>query len=102
MSKTSGIQSQEYTTSFVATNTASSPVQEMWNQFKTMCSNCLELVLHKLSSIRFNQPWVTSNTKRICRKKKVLGQHETGIITITLRNLHNTNVILLTIIMCQT
>ena len=35
-------------------------------------TKCLEFVPQKLSSIRFSQPWVTSKTKRICRKKKRL------------------------------
>ena len=35
-----------------------------------MCSNCMDLVPSKFSSIRFNQPWVNSWTKQICRKKK--------------------------------
>ena len=60
----------EFVSGFIAENTTSSSVQQMWDDFKTNCIDCLELVPYKYSSTRFSQPWVTSNTKRICRKKK--------------------------------
>ena len=31
---------------------------------------CLSLISSKTSSHRFSQPWITSNTKQICRRKK--------------------------------
>jgi len=48
------------------------PIQSMWNQFKSICSDCLNLVPSKILSSRFNQPWITPHTKRICRKKRRL------------------------------
>ena len=44
----------------------------MWDDFKIKCLDCLELVPYKYSSTKYSQPWVTSGTKRICRKKKRL------------------------------
>ena len=53
---------------FLDKYTLSSSVHQMWSDFTDMYAECLDLVPQKLSSIRFNQPWVTSKTKRICRK----------------------------------
>jgi len=44
----------------------------MWDDFKTKCIDCLELVPYKYSSTKYSQPWVTFNTKGMCRKKKRL------------------------------
>ena len=60
----------EFTDSFTASNGTTSCVQRMWNDFKNMCVDCMELVPYKYPSSRFNQPWITNRTKRICRKKK--------------------------------
>ena len=57
---------------FIASNTTLSPVQQMLNDFKAKCIDCLELVPYRYSSTRFCQPWVTFSTRRICRKKKRL------------------------------
>ena len=62
----------EFTSSFTSSNTTTSCVQKMWNDFKAMCMDCMELVPYTYPSSRFNQPWVTTRTKRICRKKKRL------------------------------
>jgi len=62
----------EFVSDFNAANTTSSSIQQMWDDFKTKCIDCLELVPYKYSSTKYSQPWVTSNTKRICRKKKRL------------------------------
>ena len=42
----------------------------MWSDFMSMCSDCMDMVPSKLSSTRFNQPWVNSKTKQMCTKKK--------------------------------
>lgn len=46
-------------------------VQKMWNDFKDIRSHCMDLVLSKLSNTRFNQLWVNTRTKQLCRKKKI-------------------------------
>ena len=63
---------QDFNSKFLATFsiTHEPPVQQMWNDFMNMCSDCMDLVPSKFSSIRFNQFWVNSKTKQICRKKK--------------------------------
>ena len=40
----------------------------MWSDFMdiAMCSNYMDLVPSKFSSIRFNQPWVNTRIKQIC------------------------------------
>ena len=62
----------EFVGCFITLNTTLSPVQQMWNDFKAKCIDCLELVPNRYSSTRFCQPWVTSSTRRMCRKKKRL------------------------------
>ena len=61
-----------FTDNFLDNSSVTTPVQDMWNVFKEMCYKCMNLIPYKYSSSRFNQPWVTSHTRRICRKKKRL------------------------------
>ena len=62
----------ESVAAFLDTHTLTSSVHQMWSDFMDIYAKCLEFVPQKLSSIRFSQPWVTSKTKCICRKKKRL------------------------------
>jgi len=95
----------EFVSNFIATNTVSSSIQRMWDDFRAKCIDCLELVPYKYSSIRFSQPWVTSTTRRICRKKKTiikpvpLDQHMTGLIIKKLKNKLNANAVMPIVIM---
>ena len=44
----------------------------MWDDLKIKCIDYLELVPYKYSSMKYSQPWITSNAKRIFWKKKRL------------------------------
>ena len=61
---------QDFSLKFLSNYTIESSVQQMWSDFMDMCSNRMDLVPYRFSSTRFNQPWVNTRTKRICRKKK--------------------------------
>ena len=45
-------------------------VEILWERFKSICNACLDLIPCKLSSTRFNQPWITRNIKSLSRKKQ--------------------------------
>ena len=49
----------EFATTFLE-NTIDTPVQDLWDAYKAMCMNCLQLVPTKSArSGRSDQPWVT-------------------------------------------
>ena len=55
---------------FLSEYTVQSSVQQLWHEFRRLCLECLSLIPSKTSSHRFSQPWITSKTKQICRRKK--------------------------------
>ena len=68
-----------------------------------MYSNCMDLVPSKFSSTRFNQPWVNTRLKLLCRERKRLYSHitvfdlwlmiVTGINIIVLKGLPSMSVV---------
>ena len=64
---------------FLSRHTIDSSIQLLWEKFKLMCTDCINKIPHKLSSSRFNQPLVTTLTKRIIRRKKRL--HNRACVT---------------------
>ena len=58
--------------SFLSCHSSKSPVQLMWEEFKAMCLDCINLIPTKFVSVRYNKPWITIKTKQIIRKKKRL------------------------------
>ena len=52
-------------------NTTDTPIQDLWDAFKTMCMNCLQFVPTKtVPSGKSNQPWATPLIRRLSRKKQ--------------------------------
>ena len=50
---------------------SSTPVEIMWESFKSNCKNIIENnVPTKLSSSRFNQPWVNNTIKKLVKRKQ--------------------------------
>ena len=45
-------------------------VDILWERFKLICNACLDLIPSKVSSTRFNQPWITRNIKSLSRRKQ--------------------------------
>jgi hypothetical protein len=61
----------EYSTTFYEKFTTSSSINEMWLDFKHNCIETLtEHVPSKMTTTRFNQPWIDRNTRRLSRRKK--------------------------------
>jgi hypothetical protein len=62
---------QEFATSFLASNTADTPVNTMWSQITSSLHQILnDCVPSKMTTTRFNQPWINRHLKRLSRKKK--------------------------------
>ena len=60
----------EFANSFLD-STINTPVQDLWDAFKSMCMNCLQLVPTKTApSVKFNQPWATPLIRHLSSKKK--------------------------------
>ncbi|XP_072033236.1 uncharacterized protein [Amphiura filiformis] len=63
-------QLHKFTTSFVSANTVDSPVNSLWNQISTTLHGILEEhVPSKMTSTRFNQPWINNRLKSLSRRK---------------------------------
>ena len=60
----------QFTSSFLNKFPTSTPVDILWEEFKVMCYNCLDLVPTKLQSNRSKQPWVNSYIKQLSCKKQ--------------------------------
>ena len=50
----------------------STPINTLWEEFKSICSDCLSLVPTKFSNTAAKQPWITTHIKRLSRKKQRL------------------------------
>ena len=56
---------------FTERHSSSSSIQAMWDDIKTSLTHLLNKhVPSKLTSTRYNQPWITRSVKRLTRKKK--------------------------------
>ena len=61
----------EYSKTFYEKFTTSSSINEMWLDFKHKCIETLaKHVPSKMTTTRFNQPWIDRNTRRLSRRKK--------------------------------
>ena len=45
----------------------STPINTLWEEFKSICFDCLSLVPAKLSNTAAKQPWITTHIKRLSR-----------------------------------
>ena len=60
-----------FTTSFIQTFTINSSIPTMWDNIKTNLTNLLARhVPSKITTTRFHQPWITTEIKRITRRKQ--------------------------------
>jgi len=44
----------------------------MWEEFKAMCFECMNIVPSRLTKVGQNKPWITAQMKWLIRKKKRL------------------------------
>jgi len=42
----------------------------MWEEFKAVCFECMNIVPSRLTKEGQNKPWITAQTKWLIRKKK--------------------------------
>ena len=57
---------------FLSSNTVDTPIQELWDKFKSSCLKCMDLIPTKSTSKKFHQPWITSHIKRLTKRKQRL------------------------------
>ena len=70
----------EFANSFL-NNTIDTPVQDLWDAFKSMCMNCLQQMPTEIApSGKFNQPWETPLIRRLSSKKK--GLYTTELVVV--------------------
>ena len=62
---------QAYYSHFNQVFNSSTPIEIMWESFKSNCKSIIENnVPTKLSSSRFNQPWVNNTIKKLAKRKQ--------------------------------
>ena len=62
---------KQFSDSYLSKHNTDTEVNTLWFEFKNFCSDIIEKeVPSKLSTQRFNQPWITRKIKRLSRRKK--------------------------------
>ena len=62
---------QDYDHHFNQVFNSSTPVETMWKSFKSSCKDIFEKKIPtKLSSSRFNQPWINNNITKLAKRKQ--------------------------------
>ena len=56
--------------SFLSHHTIDTPVQDLWEVFKTQCHDCLDHVRFILSSKRVRNPWINNHINRLTHRKQ--------------------------------
>ena len=46
------------------------PVNTLWDEFKTLCNSCIEMIPQRLFCANDQPPWITRDIKRLFRKKQ--------------------------------
>ena len=60
-----------FSTEFVDQHDSTQPVDDLWNDIKSGCQHLLDKhVPSKMTTQRYNQPWITRDLKRLSRRKK--------------------------------
>ena len=60
------------TRTFLSKYSPGSSIEQMCEEFKAICLECVNLIPSRLIINRYNKPWITTNTKQYIRKKKQL------------------------------
>ena len=42
----------------------------LWDEFKTLCKSCIDMIPQKMTCANDQPPWITRNSKRLLRKKQ--------------------------------
>ena len=60
----------QFTDTFFGAYDHSTPVNILWNKFKTLCKSCVDMISQRLSYANDQLPWITRDIKRLSRKKQ--------------------------------
>jgi hypothetical protein len=64
---------KQFASSFVETHTTNTPIEDLWKTLKTAIHETVQTnIPQKMTTSRYSQPWITSNTKKFAKKKKRL------------------------------
>ena len=55
---------------FLNKHTTDTPVNILWEEYKSLCESCLTLVPHTQTSDKHCSPWITKQIKRLSRQKQ--------------------------------
>jgi hypothetical protein len=62
---------KEFSTAFTSEHTITDDINTLWNTFKNKCTTIMEeRIPSKMTTSRFNQPWINKQVKRLSRRKK--------------------------------
>jgi len=59
----------DFSSTFLHQFNLETPINTLWNEFKSLCDTCLATVPFKFSSTKFCPPWLTRQIKRLSRQK---------------------------------
>ena len=63
---------KEFSDTFLNEDPYSRTVDDNWNRFKTPLKQSMERhIPHMKITLRWNLPWITTDIKRLCRRKKL-------------------------------
>jgi len=62
----------QFSSNFFTLYSTSTSIDILWEEFKSLCSNCLSYIPTKLCSSENKKPWINSHIKRLSRKKQRL------------------------------
>jgi len=49
-----------------------SPVNMLWDKFKTLCKSCIDMIPHKMSRTNAQPPWITHNINRCPERNDIV------------------------------
>lgn len=55
---------------FLLNNNIDIPIQDLWDNFKSVCSKCMDLVPIRITSKKLLRPWIMMHIKRLSRRKQ--------------------------------
>ena len=61
----------QYSSEFLTNFSSETPVEVLWSDFKSVCSECLDLIPSTLSSKKhLKAPWLNTHINRLSNRKK--------------------------------
>jgi len=61
---------QDYCSYFISHYTVNTPIQDLWDSFKSFCMEWLDLIPYKFYKTNNKQPWINRHIKRLANKKR--------------------------------